>query len=273
MSNFSFDEDRCSGCGTCVFVCPKGLLALEEGRPVMNEEKAHLCNACGQCVAYCPELASSQKLDEGKTLERVSIQTPAAENAVIQALKQRRSYRNYSILPVNRQTIEKILAVANYAPSGGNNRFLRWIITEKATTKKFLDLIAQWFDGACRTDPVYGKRYANKIESILARYRAGKDPILRGAPSVVFMVGPKDMVWGGVDSGIALTYFNLAAEAMDIGCCFAGYATAAAKRSTAVRELLGIKDDEDCFCALCFGHKTVRAQRIPARPEPKVTIL
>ena len=65
-----------------------------------------------------------------------------------------------------------------------------------------------------------------------------------------------------MESGINLTYFNLVAETMNIGCCFAGYATAAAKRSREVRELLGIKEDEECFSAMCFGYKTIRAQRI-----------
>lgn len=86
-------------------------------------------------------------------------------------------------------------------------------------------------------------------------------------------LGPKTAVWGGVESGINLTYFNLAAETMNIGCCFAGYATAAAKRSQAVRDLLGIKEDEECFSAMIFGYKTIRAQRIPARSSPRCEIL
>lgn len=239
----------------------------------MIEGREYFCNDCGQCTAYCPEGAIIHNGIPADELERTTIPTCSASKTVLQALKQRRSYRNFSTQPVKQSDLEKILEVVGYAPSGGNNRFLRLIITKPETTKKFLDLIAQWFDGDCRTDPVYGKRYANKIESILERYRAGQDPILRNAPSVVFSVGPKTAVWGGVESGINLTYFNLAAETMNIGCCFAGYATAAAKRSQAVRDLLGIKEDEECFSAMIFGYKTIRAQRIPARSLPRCEIL
>lgn len=145
----------------------------------------------------------------------------SASKTIIQVLKQRRSYRSFSSQSVKQSDLEKILEVVGYAPSGGNNRFLRLIITKPETTKKFLELIAQWSTGTVEPDPVYGKRYASKIDSILERYRAGQDPILRNAPSVVFSVGPKTAVWGGVESGINLTYFNLAAETMNIGCCFA----------------------------------------------------
>lgn len=258
-------SDNCIGCGTCILVCPKRLLILEDGRPKMIEGREYLCNDCGQCTAYCPTGAAIHNGISAADLEKTSMPSSSASRTIIQALKQRRSYRNFSSQPVKQTDIKKIFEVVGYAPSGGNNRFLRLIITKPETTKKFLELIAQWFDRDCRTDPVYGKRYANKIDSILERYRAGQDPILRNAPSVVFSIGPKTAVWGAVESGINLTYFNLAAETMNIGCCFAGYATATAKRSREVRELLGIKEDEDCFSAMCFGYKTIQAQRIPAR--------
>ena len=250
-SHCTTSSDNCIGCGTCILVCPKRRLILDNGRPKMIEGREHLCNDCGQCTAYCPVGAAIHNGILAADLEKTSMPSSSASKTIIQALKQRRSYRSFSSQPVKQSDLEKILEVVGYAPSGGNNRFLR--------------LISQWFDGDCRTDPVYGKRYASKIDSILERYRAGQDPILRNAPSVVFSVGPKTAVWGGVESGINLTYFNLAAETMNIGCCFAGYATAAAKRSREVRELLGIKEDEECFSAMCFGYKTIRAQRIPTR--------
>lgn len=265
-SHCTIGSDNCISCGTCILVCPKRLLILEDGRPKMIEGREHLCNDCGQCTAYCPTGGAIHNGISAADLEKTSMPSSSSARTIIQALKQRRSYRNFSAQPVKQSDIEKILEVVGYAPSGGNNRFLRLIITKPETTKKFLELIAQWFDGDCRTDPIYGKRYANKIDSILERYRAGQDPILRNAPSVVFSVGPKTAVWGAVESGINLTYFNLAAETMNIGCCFAGYATAAAKRSQEVRDVLGIKEDEECFSAMCFGYKTIRAQRIPARP-------
>ena len=45
------DEERCSGCGTCVSICPYGAVTLEEGVARVNEV---LCEGCGACVAACP---------------------------------------------------------------------------------------------------------------------------------------------------------------------------------------------------------------------------
>ena len=265
MSNFILDETRCTGCGTCTFVCPKSLLVLENGRPVMPEEIAHKCNSCGQCTAYCPEDACRQALDAGQTLPRAPKADASTATKMDLFLKARRSYRMFTARPVPRTVTEGILDAANYAPTGGNNRKIRWILTDSIfKTRMLRDMITDWMDTECRVHPVLSKRY--DIDSIIARQRKGRDIILRGAPCTAFTVGPKNIVWGGVDSGIALSYFNMAAEARDIGCCFAGYAANAAKYSSKIREFLGIGEDEDCYCAIVFGYKTIHAQRIPARP-------
>jgi len=51
----SVDEDICSGCGTCVAVCPYGALELvsRDGRKVSQVSVAQ-CKGCGTCGAACP---------------------------------------------------------------------------------------------------------------------------------------------------------------------------------------------------------------------------
>lgn len=44
-------RDLCSGCESCVSVCPFSALTMEDGRPVVNEQ----CNLCGACAEICPE--------------------------------------------------------------------------------------------------------------------------------------------------------------------------------------------------------------------------
>lgn len=48
-------EEWCSGCGSCVKVCPQGALALakKQDRVVVNGES---CILCGYCGAACPEI-------------------------------------------------------------------------------------------------------------------------------------------------------------------------------------------------------------------------
>jgi heterodisulfide reductase subunit A len=55
------DEEVCSGCQTCVGLCPFNAIAYEteKGASVINEA---LCKGCGTCVSACPSGAAHQHL-------------------------------------------------------------------------------------------------------------------------------------------------------------------------------------------------------------------
>ncbi len=46
-----FLQERCTGCGACVAVCPQHCHSVNDGRHEID--RAH-CTACGRCVAACP---------------------------------------------------------------------------------------------------------------------------------------------------------------------------------------------------------------------------
>jgi heterodisulfide reductase subunit A len=54
------DETKCSGCKTCIAICPYQALSYdaEKKTSVVNEA---LCKGCGSCVATCPSGASDQR--------------------------------------------------------------------------------------------------------------------------------------------------------------------------------------------------------------------
>jgi len=51
------DEQKCTGCGTCIEVCPYE--ALKKNDRGLAEVVAAVCKGCGCCGATCPELAIS----------------------------------------------------------------------------------------------------------------------------------------------------------------------------------------------------------------------
>jgi heterodisulfide reductase subunit A len=54
---FLADAGACDGCGECVGVCPESAIAMEDGKPVINEI---MCSGCGACIPACPVDALDQ---------------------------------------------------------------------------------------------------------------------------------------------------------------------------------------------------------------------
>jgi electron transfer flavoprotein alpha subunit len=50
-SEIRIDLDRCSGCESCLEVCPFSALEIRDGKPVVNDQ----CTLCGACAEACPE--------------------------------------------------------------------------------------------------------------------------------------------------------------------------------------------------------------------------
>mgnify|MGYP000518931315 CR=1 FL=1 len=55
------DENMCSGCKTCINLCPYKAISRDEERKIAVIDPA-LCKGCGTCVAACPSGAAKQHL-------------------------------------------------------------------------------------------------------------------------------------------------------------------------------------------------------------------
>ena len=63
MSKVTFKEERCKGCGHCIFVCPKKIIGFSERFNIKGyhfagvlEENMKLCIACAACARMCPDV-------------------------------------------------------------------------------------------------------------------------------------------------------------------------------------------------------------------------
>jgi ferredoxin len=53
---YSITENKCTGCGTCLDVCPTGAIVIQAGHAHITIE----CIDCGACPRVCPEGAIKQ---------------------------------------------------------------------------------------------------------------------------------------------------------------------------------------------------------------------
>ncbi|MBW1712648.1 MAG: 4Fe-4S binding protein [Deltaproteobacteria bacterium] len=50
--SLALDQEKCTGCGLCLAVCPHQLLSLENGRASISDRDR--CMECGACAINCP---------------------------------------------------------------------------------------------------------------------------------------------------------------------------------------------------------------------------
>jgi len=64
MAKITVDPEKCTGCGTCVDVCPVGVYELQGDPPKSVPVKPEECLLCEACVENCPTEAITVEAEE-----------------------------------------------------------------------------------------------------------------------------------------------------------------------------------------------------------------
>ena len=266
---------NCIKCGLCAALCPSKIIEMTDGGvPRVEAAREKSCIRCGQCVAFCPK--SCCFLDFQPVEERIAVDAnlmPSLRSAET-LLRSRRSIRSYREESLPKELMQRLLETARYAPSASNSQPVRWIITNtRKETLKLGSLVADYFREVVKAaeqsaEGVKGR--VNVLKHVVSEWDQGRDMIFRGAPQLVVAVVPKSHTFPE-DGAIALTYLELAAHAHEVGCCWAGFFTMAARNSAALQAELGVRDDE-----LIVGGQMIGYSRLPISkmlpPRKKVDI-
>ena len=108
------------------------------------------------------------------------------------------------------------------------------------------------------------------MDKDLERIEQGEDVVLRGAPTLVVAHAPKDDRMAQSSFTIALTYLELAATGMELGCCWAGYFKAAVSTFPPMQQALGLPEGHQCFGAMMLGYPKFHYNRLPERKAPSI---
>lgn len=271
MFTIEVDKKTCKGDGKCVEICPIRILKMNEKErvPEFVPGGGDLCINCGHCFAVCPhgsiklstmDAASSMRLDHSRL--------PTPEQAEL-FLKGRRSIRIYKDEPVSKVSIEKLLDIARYAPSGINRQPVNWaVVIGKNRVHDLGDLISKWMEGLLKAKSPIAESLS--FDRLVGSWKKGEDKICRGAPCIVIAYGLKDDPMVPQSCAIAGTYLELAAFGMGLGACWAGYVNMALNMSEDVRKFTGISARATAGAAMMIGYSKYRYSRIPSRNPARI---
>ena len=156
-------------------------------------------------------------------------------------IKERYSVRSFKSRPIEKETLDKILAAGLLAPTARNFQPQKIFV---ASSKESLEALA----GACR--------------------------FTFGAPTVLVVGYDKDRVWknklaegldsGETDAAIVTTHMMLAATEQGLGSCWVGYFN-----PDDVKKALGLPDSVTVTALLPIGYPADDAQPFPLHYESR----
>ena len=271
MNLIEVNQQTCNKDGICSAVCPAKLIGFTKGEyPTPIAQVDELCIRCGHCVAACP---SSSLLHAEMPLEQCS---PVREELLLSAeqsehfLRNRRSIRNYRDKAVSQDTLQKLIEVARYAPSGHNTQTVQWmVLSDREELNKLVAIVGEWMRWMLAKMPEFA--LSIHLDLSLKKLEAGDDIVLRGAPVLIVAHAPKEDMMAQTSCTIALTYLELAATGMELGGCWAGYFNAACNSFPPMKKALGLPVGHECFGAMMVGYPKFRYQRMPERKAPSIT--
>lgn len=266
-SRFLVDPEKCIACGACARDCVAGIIAVRDKLARIEPENDAECIGCQHCLAVCPTAAVSVAGRKPEDSRPVDAFDPAALENLIRS---RRSVRQFAPDPVEPETFRRILDVVANAPTGVNARHRRFTaILDAKVMDVFRDRAARTLAGDPGRLPAGQEWLADMVRAWLEQ---GVDMICRGAPHMlVVSVGPEE-VCALPDCLIALSYFDLYAQANGIGTTWCGIVEAILRLYPESRTWLGIPDDHEIGYAMLFGRAGVHYPRT-AQHEPEDVVL
>lgn len=262
MLNLIIDENRCIQCGECAADCPVMLFDMSQGIPFIPEHRQERCIQCQHCLAICPTGALSILGFDPENSEEINF--PQAD-LMANLIKGRRSVRRYRSEAVPSTTLDHLMDIVAYAPTGQNRALVRFTLIDDPTVMEQVRKVT--YDGirlAIKENvlPDRLKFFVN----FLRAYDQGRDIIYRFAPHMILASAPATSASPEADPFIALSYFELMAQSMGLGTLWCGYARWAIEAIVPqLGQDLGIPADHKVMYALMFGFPDVTYSRTVQR--------
>lgn len=252
----SIDDSRCINCNKCVAVCPSEIF-LKSNAKSPTLERVEKCIKCGHCVAICPTKAVCHSIFPSEKVHDIDFSNMPKPKQVLELIRARRSNRVFTKSPVSMENLQLIVEAGHRAPTGTNQQKVHFTVvtspeklheialftinTFAAMAKKlenpFLKPLLKMVvgEGVFRYVPIF-----KKMEREFAR---GKDYILRGATSAIFIHTPSSVMLGKEDANLAYQNASLMAESLGVAQFYTGFVCLASSKTgnKKLAEILGVE--------------------------------
>lgn len=271
MLDFAINTERCISCRHCVSDCPMNILAMnEENIPVVREGKESECIRCQHCLAVCPTAALSIfGLNPDDSLPAANYPDP---DALASLIANRRSVRKFKQDGVDKALIYKLLNQAAAAPTGKNDHKVRFTLFDDPAAMERFRNEAKAALTRLVDEGKLPEQYAF-LGKMLSFWNAGHDIIFRNTPHLLIASAPKTVASPEVDCTIALSTFEMLANANGLGTLWVGFLHYLFGVLPELRQHLQIPEDHVIGYFMAFGHPAVRYYRAVQRtPHEVITI-
>lgn len=252
MNPIKIDTDKCIVCSKCIDDCPNSYLFLENNE-VHASQKG--CMECGHCYAICPQGAITMT-NYDSIDEEVVLMSEIDSETLLNAMRSRRTIRQFKPDPVEDEKIEKILEAGRYSPTGANKQMVSYTILgskQREAEEICLSLFRK------------GKKFGSAFASYLKRIEIDDNFFFKGAPLVIVVASRST-----VDGGLASSYMELMAESLGLGVLYSGFFVACSKMSRNLKKLLELERGYDVVTCMVIGYPDVKYKRIAPRQDLKV---
>ena len=292
MTTEAFIEvlDNCTGCNSCVEVCPRYLFSLENKKAVITNFDP--CHDCGHCVAVCPVDAIIHKR---LIIDSLDVDFPKVEKELnykntLSFIRQRRSIRYFNKKKVTNEQISQLIELGRFAPTGHNARKVAYtIVKEREQIEDILNEMILFFKELQKkvSNPLWTilavlagkrksfnqiKRNMYRINSHVNHWDKGIDKVFHNASTLILIHAPKQTPAPVEDCNIAAQNILLGAPSLELGGTFIGYLVHSWKRSKTVKEMLDLPNSHGLHACLAIGYPKNKFKRYVPRPEPAVEV-
>jgi nitroreductase len=112
-----------------------------------------------------------------------------------------------------------------------------------------------------------------EMEGLVTLYHSGTDFILHGAPLLLLFCADRAGGFPDINASLALMNATLAAEALGLGCFYAGFVTRACMRADDIAKRVSLPETHKVYGVLAMGYPRVTFKKWPERNPAKVTWL